>query len=103
MSVNAKGKYRYPRLRVSSNDQDVLERFKQVIGCGAVHVRKPPASAKHRQQYEFSVTRAEQARDAFYAMYPWLGTRRRERGLEVLAECAKVKTSRSQSPNSPLG
>jgi hypothetical protein len=91
LSIARRRERGYPLFRVSSNDKDVLERFAAIIGCGHVRTRQKPAKAQHKQQYEFTLTRQQQARDAFYAMYPWLGERRRTRGLEVLAECAKLR------------
>lgn len=79
----------YPRITVASNDTDVLEKFQRIIGCGRIRIQK--TNPKHTQQYKFVVSKQQQVRDAFYAMYPWLGERRQKRGLEVLAECAKPR------------
>lgn len=85
--------YRYPHLNVTSTDLDVLEKFQRIIGCGYIRVHNNSNNPLHKGCYRFKLHRAKQVRDAFYTMYPHLGTRRRERGLEVLAECAKVKSS----------
>jgi hypothetical protein len=92
IGINWKGGRAYSRMQVASNDVDVLEKFQRVIGCGSVRLKKKAVGA-HAAQYVFSLTRREQVRDAFMAMYPHLGARRQRRGLEVLAECAQVKSA----------
>lgn len=77
--------HRVPLLRLGTTDFDVLDHFHAVVGCGRLYdmshtighpVWKP---AREWQTTTFADTQAIIA-----AFWPWLGSRRRAKGTEVL-------------------
>lgn len=75
----ASGKKKYPTAALQMNDEDTVRKFASVFPFGKVYVR-----AGEKPRYTWAVYGHEKVQ-AFLAMvWPWIGTRRRSRAVEVL-------------------
>lgn len=79
----------YSRMTVTSTDQDVLERFRQIVGCG--HIGKQPislaakATGSKKQPYRWHVGGRLNVYGIGVALFSWLGKRRRAKFREMIA------------------
>ena len=71
-------------IRVGSTDLDVLERFQQVVNCGAIHKRKAPRNPRWKQAWEWSCGKQSDVKRLITAFLPMLGSRRAYSALNAL-------------------
>lgn len=86
-------------MSLSSTDEDVIERFRQVVGCGRVY---GPYHAKKgtKVYWAWHLRDADEIAQLFKLLGPELGVRRRQTFREVLA--AKTEADRTYRPK-PIG
>ena len=74
------------RAELAMTDEDVVRRFHQIIGIGAVDSKHTPSmqAAGHKPQWRWRVWSYEQIQAVVAMFWPWLGQRRRGRAKEVL-------------------
>ncbi len=77
-------KRRYTKLMLASTDEDVVRRFHRIVVIGNVspRQRRPP----YKDYWRWETTGDGSAQRLLRRMLPYLGERRRARGLEVIAE-----------------
>lgn len=73
--------YSYPRLELKMTDQDVVERFRSIVGCGSIHF-KPKARDHWKDAWCWQLTDAASCRRVVAAFWPYLGTRRKAKATE---------------------
>ena len=76
----------YIRLLLNMTDEDVVNKFASVVGCGKVRRRFPPSVAftGRKPQFLWDVSTFEKAQAILAAFWPWLGERRRAKAIEAL-------------------
>jgi hypothetical protein len=77
------------RLVVSMTDEDVLERFRAIVECGPVRLRRPAEDGK-KAVYTWEIGNRPDVERLLRAFLPWLGRRRSEKANLALAECAAM-------------
>lgn len=79
---------RYARMRMTSTDVDVLERFRAVVGCGQISAGKispsAAASGTKKQPYVWGLSGRLNVYAVGVALFPWLHSRRRARFTELV-------------------
>jgi hypothetical protein len=89
---DGRGTKAQPALQLTMTDEDVVRRFADVIGVGAVYAR--PASGPNRKPtWGWSVQSASDVRYVVERLWPFLGIRRREQAMEALEAAAKIGES----------
>jgi hypothetical protein len=78
--------YFYPKIQASSTDVDIIERVKDMVGCGSIYGPRPVSKSTHNPIYIYRVV-GKPARTLMIRILPHMGRRRTERILEVLAAC----------------
>ena len=76
--------YPYPTISISQKDRRVLERFREVIGFGAIY------DTSNRELRHYSVTGFEKTQAIIAFLWPWLGPVKREQAVKVLTEHVKA-------------
>lgn len=82
--LRRKGDRVYMAITVSSTDLDVLEHARSIAHVGAISTQASRPGCK--QAWRWQVSDADQAMALAVALDPWLGSRRRARVREVIAE-----------------
>lgn len=72
-----------PRLMMGMTDEDVVLRFKDIIGCGRIYVQ---IKNRSKPLYMWQTTNRADFDSASELLEPWLGARR----LEKLAEARRI-------------
>lgn len=88
--------------RLGMTDRDVVERFAQVVQCGAIHERLS-REQHHKPMYEWYVYEAEKVRDLIALFLPFMGERRRAKALSVLDAGADVRSHNAKKTHCPQG
>lgn len=87
-NTNGTSPKRYAVMRMTSTDRDVLERFQEIVGCGAVSPAKiSPASAArgtYKQPYKWQMGGRLNVYALGIAFFQWLGARRKSRFKELI-------------------
>ena len=68
---------------LATTDQDVLLRFREIIGFGCIGSKKPQRPGYLVQHY-WRVSNFEHFQALIALLFPWFGSRRRARALELL-------------------
>jgi hypothetical protein len=84
-------KYKQPSLRLGMVDLDIVERFRDVVGVGAIYTERRPAP--RQDLYRWVTNRRSDCLRVVSELWPHLGDRRRARALEVLPELASAYVS----------
>lgn len=90
---DTKSERSYPRLELSSTDQDVVLRFAGILG-GAIY---GPIERENRKPFWRWTATGERARSALAVLAPQLGARRTARMDDVLARADVPTTNRKES------
>jgi hypothetical protein len=88
-------------LVVGMTDEDVIQRFHEVVGCGAISVEWRKDG--HKTLYRWHVARTSEVRVLLTAFLPWLGERRRRVALDVLAVLLENPGARALRTRCPQG
>jgi hypothetical protein len=84
MSVHKRNKKPRLGMRMTTTDRDVAERFMKAVGVGTIRVR-PQTGLGTKDVHEWGTGGFHRTQYLVAMFWPWLGTRRRARALEVLA------------------
>jgi hypothetical protein len=71
-------------LRLTTRDQDVVERFREIIGVGRVSA-KTPANVNHSVIWQCVVSGQDNIKQVLHTFYPHLGHRQQRIADEALA------------------
>ncbi len=71
---------RYPRLSISQNDKEVLERFQESVGLGKIYGPYPP-----RPDFEYRLNGLEKVQAVIAMLWPWLSGKKKEQAKKILA------------------
>jgi hypothetical protein len=80
---NTQGRRVCIALKVHMTDQDIVERFHAVVGCGHITTRNK-ALPHHKDQWVWQAGSFRDVRRVFASLGPWFGERRRAKMLEAL-------------------
>ena len=72
-------------LVLCTTDLDVIERFREAVGVGTLHLRYTKAKTYHKTIYEWRLACRRRVIPVLVRMWPWLCQRRRARARELLA------------------
>jgi hypothetical protein len=72
-------------LSLASTDRDVVERFRTVIGAGRLSSQPPGRNGRRKRLWRVDVIQVDEVLRIIRRLYPWLGTRRRQRAEEAVA------------------
>ena len=76
------GNYSYARLELKMTDEDVVRQFQRVVMAGKVRY-KPPRKAHYKEAWCWQLTNKEECKRVLADFWPYLGTRRKAKALEV--------------------
>lgn len=93
ISHDRKQKTQQCRVKLNSTDEDVVRKFFAVMQVGSV-VRVRPTQRHHKVQWQWSASRLEDVIRVYRLLESHLGNRRRQRGLDVIAETERYKARR---------
>lgn len=96
-TIKRKGEYRTCYVAVSMSDEDIIERFAQImrpLHDGAVRAHQHSTRPHTKTMYTWSCTRLDGYMDICETFLPWLGTRRKAQALAVLVEWAEAAEAR---------
>ena len=85
ITMRRRRKRRYVALSIEMTDEDVLHRFRRVVGVG--NVVSPRQRGIRRKPTWTWVVVGHDAETLVRRLLPELGARRRQRALDVLGEC----------------
>lgn len=78
------------RLVIQTTDEDVLVRFREIVGCGSVvHLRRPALPGK-KAVYSWELGNRVEVESLVLAFLPWLGERRTAKAQLVLDDIASL-------------
>src|SRR5271166_7114591 len=80
-----RGRYRQPRMIVTSTDLALLERFQSVVKYGTVRQVQLHSGLSSKPQWQWELTRQVDIDDLLTYMMPHLSQRRKEKGDEIFA------------------
>ena len=72
----------YPRLYLKMTDQDIVEKFAEVVGYG--NVNYVPTKKQWKDAFAWEISKATEVRRITAAMLPYLGLRRAYKALNIL-------------------
>lgn len=98
---NGAGQSITAHLRLGMTDRDVVERFAQVVGFGAIHVR-PPGTNGHKAIFAWQAYGFEKAQALTAMFWPWLGERRRAKARETII-ATRATQAMGKRPCCPQG
>jgi len=75
---------KYPKLILVSTDEDVLRRFRRIVGGGYIS-HKESANPNHKIAYRWQLQRGRDIQELLIIFMPMLGTRRKGKAREALA------------------
>lgn len=78
---------RTPHLLLCSTDEDVVLRFRRIVGEGNVYRRERPHGRK--TTYQWSTAKKAGIERILFSFMPYLGKRRAFRAKELLAICSQ--------------
>lgn len=87
------GGRRYVYAQLASTDEDVVQRFRAIVGVGSIYFRKAQRSG-HKNLWTWMISDRDGFEHVAELFRPWLGERRLERLNEVLAAGHKVHECR---------
>ena len=90
------------QMRLGMTDEDVVVRFKSIVGCGTVRgpiFRRPD----EKPMWDWCIYEAVQVRRLIDVFMPWLGNRRRAKALEVLEKAAFIRVAAGIRTHCPQG
>ncbi len=90
------------QLRLGMTDRDVVEKFRDVLGCGGIYVGKP-GSKSIKPVYCWYLYEASNVVKVIEAFLPWLGERRTAKALEVLGVAKQIKLHSGKQTHCPQG
>lgn len=70
------------QLALTMTDEDIVQRFRDVVGVGQIY---PTDRGRHKRQYRWVASNFENVQAVIAMLWPWLGPRRSNRAVEVLA------------------
>ncbi len=80
-------RYRYPKVIVNMTDRDIIERAARLLGGSVYNIpRRPNRLPAYRTQ-----ANGVRAAEWMKLLYPWLGSRRRAKIDEILAEYGEIE------------
>lgn len=68
---------------LNMTDEDIVRRFRAIVGFGAIY-EVAPQKSHWKKQWRWRASTFEQVQALMAAFWPWLGVRRRARAIEVL-------------------
>ena len=77
------------QLRLGMNDKDVVERFREIVGCGGLYPHRP-GTGSNVPCWTWYVYAAEKVTAILNAFMPYFGERRRAKALETLEVTAHI-------------
>lgn len=76
--------YKYTRMELRMTDQDVVEKFRDVLGVGRIHYKNSPSLKPNwKDSWCWQLTNKEECRQVIDKFWPYLGKRRRDKVLEL--------------------
>lgn len=77
---------KYPRITVGMTDRDVVERFADLMGCGAIYEQsyENTATPHWKTKYAWMCTKTADCRRILELFLPHLGHRRAHKALDLL-------------------
>jgi hypothetical protein len=76
-----------PRAKLNSTDEDVVQRFADIVWVGQVREERSLEKRGYKRQWEWYTGSKKDVAHIILLLWPWLGQRRREKALEVLGKC----------------
>jgi hypothetical protein len=64
-------------LSLASTDQDIIQRFRTIVGTGQVSSKPPGKNGRRKRLWRVDVIRVDDVLRIVDMLYPWLGERRR--------------------------
>lgn len=77
------------QLRLGMNDLDVVERFRDVVGCGKIYAHKP-GTGSTKPCHTWYVYEATFVIEILEMLLPWFGERRRAKAIETIAMAREI-------------
>ncbi len=90
------------QIRLGMTDQDVVERFASIMGCGSIR-KGQPGTGGEKPIYEWCVYEAERVREIVELLRPHLGIRRLAKAEEVLRLGADIQSHNAKKTHCPAG
>jgi hypothetical protein len=89
------------QINLGTTDLDVVERFAQIVGVGAICRDIKPVRPEWKPMHKWSAYGFEKVQYVVAMFWPWLGERRRAKAREVLlaARYVQRKGDRQSCPN----
>lgn len=78
----------HPRVKLNMTDEDTIRRFHDVVCVGQVRVDDAQLKHGYKRQWEWYSASREGVIATIRLLWPWLGFRRRNRALDLLARYA---------------
>lgn len=82
-------------MQLSSTDEDVVRRFASIVGCGTVYGpytnKGRHAQGRWRPYWKWACQARDQVYGLLAKLYPFLGSRRRARAAEAMADLPPVQ------------
>jgi hypothetical protein len=75
--------YKYPVLQMNMTDQDVMERFAEIVECGTLRGPLTHKNTNYKPFWNWSVGRRQHVERLMGSWEPWLHARRKARYLEL--------------------
>lgn len=72
-------------LSIASSDEDVIDRFRSVVGTGRLGSQAPGRNNREKRPWRVDVIHVDDVLRITRMLYPWLGSRRRARADEAVA------------------
>lgn len=77
-------KFEYRHLTLEMSDKDIVDKFQNILGCGSIRHRIRTDKPNSKPTWQWNLTNSVQISAILYAIYPWLGIRRRQKALEAI-------------------
>lgn len=71
-------------LTLASTDKDIVDRFRATIGTGRISSQPPGKNGRRKRLWRVDVIQVDDVLQVIDYLYPWLGSRRRERADEAI-------------------
>ena len=89
-----RGRYRQPKMIVTSTDLDTLERFRSIVKCGRIRGVRLHSGLSSKPQWEWESKRQVEIEGLLERMMPYLSQRRKEKGEEIFAYTRRDRTKK---------
>lgn len=98
--MGSRRRYWYPYSVLKMTDQDVVERFKKIVGVGSIYALGIPKGGK-KPQWKWRIGSFEHVQHIAALFWPWLGIRRKTKVKEILISYQKETEGRVRRKKVP--